>query len=88
MEARLAELRRVMGDLSNDQLDRVVKQLIETEDRHRSKLTSLTEKFTEELRKVHDLLRVVKATVEKALTKHARPLSLSDVSSVSASTRA
>ena len=85
MEARLAELRTKMGDLSNDQLDRVIRQLIETENHHRSKLASLTEKYTEELRTVNSQLRAIKALVERAPSKQVKPLS--DVSSISTSIR-
>ena len=40
--------------LNNDQVERTVKLLIETEDRHRTKLAALTESLTEYLRKVYD----------------------------------
>ena len=42
-EERLMNLRQSLGDLHNDQLEKVVGHLIQTEEHHRSKLNSLVE---------------------------------------------
>ena len=85
LEKRLIELKSVMGDFNDAQLERVVKVLVETEDKHRSRQTALTESLTEQLKKVYDEIHKVRKDVEKATSK--RVGTLSDVSSVSASVR-
>lgn len=88
-EERVRQLRAKLGaDLSNEGLERVVTNLIEVEDRHRSKLADLTDKMTEHLRRLHEEVHTVHKAVksiEKATSK--RVGTLSDVSSVSASVR-
>ena len=86
LETRLAEIRSYLGDMSGDQLEKAVRLLVETEDRHRAKLSSLTESLTEQLKKVYDELHALKKGAEKSQSK--RVGTLSDVSSVSASVRA
>ena len=85
LEEKLSQLKLIMGDLNNDQLERTVKLLIETEDRHRSKQAALTESLTEQLKKVYEEIHKVRKDVEKATSKRVR--TLSDVRSVSASVR-
>ena len=66
LEEKLSQLKLIMGDLNNDQLERTVKLLIETEDRHRSKQAALTESLTEQLKKVYEEIHKVRKDVEKA----------------------
>eukprot|EP00966_Prymnesium_polylepis_P017918 413392-Prymnesium_polylepis.4 len=80
LEERLAELRRTMGDLNSDQMERVVKHLVETEDHHRTKLAHLVEKYTAQLAHVHDELKALRVTSGPSSRKHVG--SLSDVSRV------
>ena len=85
LAARLAELRAQLGDVDNEQLERVVKHLINTEDHHRSKLLAATEKLNDQMRKVNDNIQVLSGKME-----HVRPTrmkALSELSSVSESTR-
>ena len=49
LEARLQDIRSKLGDLRNDQLEKVVLHLIQLEDHHRSKLSTLTQSLTEQL---------------------------------------
>ena len=86
IEARLTLLRSQLGDMNSDQLEKAVTLLVETEDRHRAKLSSLTESLTDQLKQVYDELHALKKGVEKSQAK--RVGTLSDVSSVSASVRA
>jgi len=86
LETRLAELRGIMGDLNEEQLERVVENLVLTEDRLRTKLNVLTEKHIEELKNIHAEVRRISKMIETGrpsvgTKKHAVPLS--SVSSVS-----
>jgi DNA anti-recombination protein RmuC len=82
LEAKLADLRSKLGDLRNDQLERVVKHLIETEDHHRSKLNELHQTFNQTLDGIHSELNSIKKS--KLHNEHSRKSisTLSDVSSL------
>ena len=84
LEARLLELRSIMGDQSNEQLIRAVKHLTETEDRLRTKQAALTEKYNEQVKQVYDELRSIRKAME-ATTGGKRIVPLSQVSSTTAS---
>ena len=81
LEARLVELRSKMGDLHNDQLERVVTHLIQVEDRHRTKLHEAQESMNEKLKLIHTELHALKKAKE-----HRAPAksvgTLSDVSTL------
>ena len=83
LEIRLAELRSKLGYIHDDQLERVVKHLIETEDHHRSKLNDHTEHFNKKLNDIHNSLH----TISKMMVHRGRSAkstaTLSDVSSLS-----
>jgi C4-dicarboxylate-specific signal transduction histidine kinase len=87
LETRLAELRGIMGDLNEEQLERVVENLVLTEDRLRSKLNVLTERHTEELKNIHAEVRRITKLIEtgrpSASTSKKVAVPLSSVSSVS-----
>lgn len=76
LEERLAAIRAKMGDLSNEQLERAVRMLTETEDRHRSKLAALVEEHTSQLR------RLTRAIEKPAAASRSVASSASVVSSV------
>ena len=87
-EERLMNLRQSLGDLHNDQLEKVVGQLIQTEEHHRSKLNSLVESWTQQIQSVHEEMhkmrkayqqdsKLSRATVDKSVVG-----TLSDVSTI------
>lgn len=81
LETRLADLRRKLGDLGNDQLERVVRHLIETEDRHRSKLADMTDHMNKTLQYIHDELRAIRKGDSKSRASvGSSAVTLSDVS--------
>ena len=72
-EARLVSLRAAMGNnVTSDQMCGLVKHLAEVEDRHRTKLASIVEKYTQHLGKVYDELKSVRT---RASTKGVGTLS-------------
>jgi uncharacterized membrane protein len=67
LEQKLSELRaKLGGDLQSDQLERVVELLVETEDRHRSKLADLTELTNQRLQYIHEELRAMRKSRSEA----------------------
>ena len=60
LEQRLSELRAKLPDLRSDQLERVVKHLVETEDHHRGKLNDLTEMMNKRLQSIFDELHAIR----------------------------
>ena len=75
LEQRLVELRSKLGDLRNDQIERVVAELIQVEDRHRSKLHEATEHYTDSIDKMSKRLELVQVelnALKKATFKENR----------------
>ena len=65
LEARLAELRAQLGTVDNEQLEKVVKHLIRTEEHHRSKLLKATDRQNEQINKINDSLHRLSAKIEQ-----------------------
>ena len=60
LEQRLAELRSKLPDLRNDQLEKVVRHLIELEDHHRTKLADATELWNKRLQSIFDEMHAMR----------------------------
>ena len=82
LEAKLAELRSKIGDLRNDQLERVIKHLVETEDHHRSKLNDLTQISNQKLDGIHNELHAIRKAMYGEPSRTKSMATLSDVSSL------
>lgn len=79
LEQRLVDIRSKLPDLGNDQLERVVKEMIQMEDRHRTKLNDLHERMNERLENIQTDLN----TIKKATFKEPRAKSIGTLSDVS-----
>lgn len=75
LEQRLELLRSQLGDLRNDQIERVVTHLIQTEDHHRSKLNDLTESMNHSLQQIHAELHALRKGIEPRSSKSIGTLS-------------
>ena len=78
LENRLAELRQQLGDLSNESMARLLQLLVDTEDKHRTKLNAAVEEQNSTLRHLFDEIHSIKKGFERK-----RIANLSEVSSVS-----
>ena len=78
LEERLSELRSVMDGMSNDQIERMVGRLIETEDRHRTKLATVVDRHAQQMSQLYDEVKTLKTMLSQSAVKK---ITLSDVSS-------